>query len=131
MRKPKEHQSSPHYPVLLPCARNKSSTAIRQCPLFLGRMPRPSHTTRHSRPQMVRPTHYPACRSADIHAPATNYGGGMNVVGLKDVSVHPSVSRPALPPASEPAVSAGGKGLLARETWSFPLAQRPATGNNH
>lgn len=39
-RKPKEHQSSPHYPVLLPCARNKSSTAIRQCPLFLGRMPR-------------------------------------------------------------------------------------------
>lgn len=53
-RKPKEHQSSPHYPVLLPCARNKSSTAIRQCPLFLGCVPTPR--TQHVAASSMVPT---------------------------------------------------------------------------
>jgi hypothetical protein len=63
--------------------------------------------------------------ASNIHAPATNYGGGMEVFGLRDVSVcHDGPYRHCCL-HTRPAASEGGKyGLLAKDV---PPVRVPST----
>ena len=153
---PKEHQSSPLSTLSLCLALAKSrqllSGSARWSWVVCPRDGVPSsHTTRRSLlngsdRHIILPalSNDRSREASNIHAPATNYGGGMDVFGLRDVSVcHDGPYRHCCL-HTRPAASAGGeKGLLAkgvppvrtgrahRDPWSFPLARRPATGNDH
>lgn len=97
--KPKEHQNSPHSVLSLCLALAKSrqllSGSARCSWVVCPRDGVPSsHTTRRSHlngsdRHIILPalSNDRSREASNIHAPATNYGGGMEVSGLRDVSV--------------------------------------------
>ena len=162
--KPKEHQNSPHSVLSLCLALAKSRQLLSGsarcswvvCPILahntsqpqpngrpaVWRQPSLNGSDRHIILPWMSLSNDRSREASNIHAPATNYGGGMEVSGLRDVSVcHDGPYRHCCL-HTRPAASARGEyGLLAKdvppvrvpstETQSFPLARRPATGNDH